>query len=208
VYNYTSCTALGSTNPATRIAHKALPQFSGPGTSRLLGSNSIEVDASHAALPNGIASHIHDSDDTHLDAIIHPTGAVASALLAMMQTMDRPVSGEEFVTALVAGIEAECKVGLAVWPSQHSGLHRRRSLRQQTPQSRRPQTAHAIGLAATQVTGLREMFGSHTKSFHLGRAAQNGLLAAVLAAEGFTSSTSALEAKRGWANVVSSQHQH
>jgi aconitate decarboxylase len=64
------------------------------------------------------------------------------------------------------------------------------------------QTAHAIGLAATQVTGLREMFGSHTKSFHPGRAAQSGLLAAVMAHEGYTSSESALEAKRGWANVV------
>lgn len=63
-------------------------------------------------------------------------------------------------------------------------------------------TAHAIGLAATQVTGLREMFGSHTKSFHPGRAAQNGILAAVLAANGYTSSLEALEAKRGWANVV------
>ena len=62
--------------------------------------------------------------------------------------------------------------------------------------------AHAIGLAAVQVTGLREMFGSDTKSFHPGRAAQNGLLAAVLAEGGFSSSEYALEAKRGWGNVV------
>jgi aconitate decarboxylase len=52
------------------------------------------------------------------------------------------------------------------------------------------------------------MFGSHTKSFHTGRAAQNGLLADLLTAEDFTSSMPALEAKRGWANVVRSQHQH
>lgn len=64
------------------------------------------------------------------------------------------------------------------------------------------QTAHAIGIAATQVTGLREMFGSHTKSFHPGRAAQNGLIAAILAQGGYTSSETALEAKRGWAKVV------
>ena len=65
------------------------------------------------------------------------------------------------------------------------------------------ETAHAIGLAATQVVGLREMFGSHTKSFHPGRAAQCGLLAAIMAQGGYTSSEQALEAKRGWANVVS-----
>jgi 2-methylcitrate dehydratase PrpD len=63
-------------------------------------------------------------------------------------------------------------------------------------------TTHAIGLAATQVTGLREMFGSHCKSFHVGRAAQNGLLAAAMAEGGYTSSEGALEAKRGWAAVV------
>lgn len=62
---------------------------------------------------------------------------------------------------------------------------------------------HAIGIAATQVTGVREMFGSHTKAFHPGRAAQNGLLAAILASNGYTSSLQALEAKRGWANLVS-----
>jgi aconitate decarboxylase len=66
-----------------------------------------------------------------------------------------------------------------------------------------PSMQHAIGIAATQVTGLREMFGSHTKSFHPGRAAQNGLLAALLASNGYTSSLQALEAKRGWGNVVS-----
>jgi aconitate decarboxylase len=62
---------------------------------------------------------------------------------------------------------------------------------------------HAIGIAATQVNGLREMFGSHTKSFHPGRAAQSGLIAAILASNGYTSSLQGLEAKRGWANVVS-----
>ena len=62
---------------------------------------------------------------------------------------------------------------------------------------------HAIGIAATQVNGLREMFGSHTKSFHPGRAAQSGLIAAVLASNGYTSSLQGLEAKRGWVSVVS-----
>jgi 2-methylcitrate dehydratase PrpD len=65
-----------------------------------------------------------------------------------------------------------------------------------------PQSSHAIGIAATQVTGFREMFGADTKSFHPGRAAQSGLMAAVLAQRGHTSSEQALEAKRGWANVV------
>ncbi|KAJ6022246.1 hypothetical protein N7540_007750 [Penicillium herquei] len=216
-YNWAGCTVGGSAHPATSIARKALARFSGPPTSRLLGSEgSVDVDAMHAALFNGIASHVHDYDDTHLDTIIHPTGPVASALLAIAESLERSVSGEEFITALVAGVEAECKVGLGVWPDHYDvGWHitsSTGSIGAAVAVSKllslsTTQTAHAIGLAATQVTGLREMFGSHTKSFHPGRAAQNGLLAAILASEDFTSSTAALEAKRGWANVVSNSNQ-
>jgi 2-methylcitrate dehydratase PrpD len=65
--------------------------------------------------------------------------------------------------------------------------------------------SHAIGLAATQPVGVREMFGSMTKSFHPGRAAQNGLLAALLAEKGYTSSLEGIEARRGWAHVLSTK---
>jgi aconitate decarboxylase len=213
-YNWAGCTIGGSTHPATTIARNALSRFSGQPTSTLLGTTT-QTDAQHAALFNGIASHVHDYDDTHLDTIIHPTGPVASALLAITETLPRPVSGEEFLIALVAGIEAECKVGKAVWPAHYDvGWHitsTAGSIGAAVAVSKIlrlgvEQVAHAIGLAATQVTGLREMFGSQTKSFHPGRAAQNGIVAAVLAGEGYTSSVQALEAKRGWGNVVGGGH--
>ncbi|KAJ6130286.1 hypothetical protein N7512_003066, partial [Penicillium capsulatum] len=214
-YNWAGCTIGGSAHAATTTARRALARFSGPPTSHLLGSdNGTDTDASHAALINGIASHMHDYHDTHLDTIIHPTGPVTSALLAMAESLESCVSGAQFITALVAGIEAECKVGLAVWPSHYDCRHITSttgaigaavSIAKLLALSE-SRTAHAIGLAATQVTGLREMFGSHAKSFHPGRAAQNGFLAAVLAAEGYTGSMQALEAKRGWASVVSAEH--
>lgn len=197
------------------MQHNALSPFFGPPTSSLLGhQGKIKLDAQHAALLNGIASHVHDYDDTHLDTIIHPTGPVASALFALAEwksSTGTKFSGKEFLLALVAGIEAECKLGLAVWPEHYDvGWHitsttgsigaavacaKLLSLKEE-------ETVHAIGIAATQVTGLREMFGSHTKSFHPGRAAQNGLLATVLAEGGYTSSEDAIGAKRGWAAVV------
>ncbi|RAH65847.1 MmgE/PrpD family protein [Aspergillus aculeatinus CBS 121060] len=211
-YNWVGCAVGGSNHPAVSIARNSLSRFFGAPTSTLLGSEGLQVDAQHAALINGIASHVHDYDDTHLETIIHPTGPVAAALLSIAQSLDRPVSGAEFLTALAAGIELECKIGLAVWPSHYDvGWHITGStgsigaavavsrLMSLSPEK----TAHAIGIAATQVTGLREMFGSHTKSFHPGRAAQNGLLAAILASDGYTSSVQALEAKRGWVQVTS-----
>ncbi|KAJ5104572.1 hypothetical protein NUU61_001919 [Penicillium alfredii] len=192
-YNWTGCVVGGSAHPAITIARSALARFSGPPTSRLLGSEgSIDADAIHAALFNGIASHVHDYDDTHLDTIIHPTDGA--------HRLSAPGHGR-------------CKVGRAVWPEHYDvGWHITSTTGSigaavavsKLLGSSAPQTAHSIGLAATQVTGLREMFGSHTKSFHPGRAAQNGLLAAILSGEGYTSSAQVLEAKRGWANVVSS----
>ncbi|KAL2002467.1 hypothetical protein VTN02DRAFT_6734 [Thermoascus thermophilus] len=212
-YNWAGCAVGGSNHPAVLIAHRSLSRFFGAPTSALLGSAGVQVDAQHAALLNGIASHVHDYDDTHLETIIHPTGPVAAALLSFAQSLDRPVSGAEFITALVAGIEVECKAGLAVWPSHYDvGWHitsTTGSIGAAVAVSKllnlsADRIAHAIGIAATQVTGLREMFGSHTKSFHPGRAAQNGLVAAILASEGYTSSLQALEAKRGWVKAVSS----
>ena len=153
---------------------------------------------------------MQDYDDTHLETIIHPTGPVAAAVLAYAQYR-KGVSGQSLLTALVAGIEAECKCGLAVCPSHYEvGWHITSSTGSigaavgvgKLAELSSDQMAHAIGLATVQVIGLREMFGSDTKSFHPGRAAQAGMLAAVLAEKGYTSSEQALEAKRGWANVV------
>lgn len=210
-YNWAGCAIGGSRHPATTIAHTSLAPFFGSPAASLLGhQGSSRVDAQHAALLNGIASHVHDYDDTHLDTIIHPTGPVASALFAVAEWKGG-YSGKDFLLALIAGIEAECKVGLAVWPEHYDvGWHitsTTGSIGAAVAVSKLlslsvSQTTHAIGIAATQVIGLREMFGSHTKSFHPGRAAQSGLMAAILAEGGYTSSEKALEAKRGWANVV------
>lgn len=217
LYNYIGCAVGGSDHPTVKKARAALLPFSGPLTSTLLGCRHVDgkstADAQHASLLNGIASHVHDYDDTHLATIIHPTGPVASALLAFVEHVSstKAVSGADLLCALTAGIEASCKLGLAVWPSHYDvGWHITSTTGSvgaavavgKLMQLDEVQLAHAIGIAATQVTGLREMFGSDTKSFHPGRAAQNGLLAAVLAEQGFTSSLQALEAKRGWANVV------
>ncbi|KAL6241908.1 hypothetical protein RBB50_011153 [Rhinocladiella similis] len=215
LYNYIGVAIGGSNHPAVRKAYLALSPLFGRPTSTLLGrqdssSNSSRADPEHASLLNGIASHVYDFDDTHLATIIHPTGPVASAVLAWAEHQGH-VSGDELLLALVAGIEASCKLGLSVWPGHYDigwhitsttgavgaavGVGKLMGLTE-------VQMAHAIGLAAVQVTGLREMFGSDTKSFHPGRAASSGLLAALLARGAYSSSTSALEAKRGWANVV------
>jgi aconitate decarboxylase len=211
LYNYIGCAIGGSDHSAVTKAHKALSPFFGKETSSLLGHKGAKkADAQHAALLNGIASHVHDYDDTHLATIIHPTGPIASAILAYAEYKGG-ISGEEILCALTAGIESSCKIGLAVWPEHYDiGWHITSSTGSigaavavgKLMKLSEEHMSQAIGIAAVQVVGLREMFGSDTKSFHPGRAAQSGLLAALLAEQGYTSSSQALEAKRGWANVV------
>jgi 2-methylcitrate dehydratase PrpD len=209
--NWLGCAIGGSAHEAVGIAIEALSPFSGPPQAAVLGRTE-RLDVLHAALVNGIASHVFDFDDTHLRTVIHPAGPVASALLAFAEY--QKISGADFLNALVLGIETECRIGNAVFPPHYDvgwhitgstgvfgaaaaigkllGLDERRM-------------AWALGLAATQPVGLREMFGTMTKSFHPGRAAQNGLTAALLAARGYTSSDQGIEAKRGWANVTSTK---
>jgi 2-methylcitrate dehydratase PrpD len=207
--NWVGCTLGGSRNEAVDIAIAALNPFAGPGQATVLGRKE-RLDVMHAALTNGISSHVLDFDDTHLRTIIHPAGPVASALLALSEY--HPVSGRDFLHALILGVEVECRIGNAVYPAHYdAGWHitgtvgpfgaaaaagKILGLTEQ-------QMVWALGLAAVQPVGLKEMFGSMTKSFHPGRAAQNGLVAAFLASKNFTSSDHGLEAKTGWANVLS-----
>ena len=207
--NWVGCAVGGSRHEAVDIAIGALSPFSGPAQATILGRRE-RMDVMHAALMNGISSHVFDFDDTHLRTVIHPAGPVASAILALAEY--RPVSGADFLNALVLGAEVECRIGNAVYPAHYDvGWHitgtvgpfgaaaAAGKLLRLTEQ----QMVWALGLAATQPVGLREMFGTMTKSFHPGRAAQNGLTAALLASRNFTSSNAGLEAPRGWANVLS-----
>src|SRR5207302_316932 len=119
------------------------------------------------------------------------------------------------VSALVAGVDVECRIGNSVYPKHYdvgwhitgtAGVFGAAAASGKLLGLSEQQMLWAIGLAATQPVGLQEMFGSMTKSFHPGRAAQNGLTAALLASKNFTSSEQSLEAKYGWLNVVSTAH--
>ncbi len=207
--NYVGCAVGGSHHETLTAAISALAPFSGPAQATLLGRKE-RLDILHASLMNGISSHVLDYDDTHLRTIIHPAGPVASAILALSEM--RPVSGVDFLNALVVGVEVECRIGNAVYPAHYNtgwhitgttGVFGAAAATGKLLGLSEQQMLYALGLAATQPVGLQEMFGTMTKSFHPGRAAQNGLTAALMAARNFTSSTQSLEAKYGWANVLS-----
>ncbi len=207
--NWLGCAVGGSRHPAVDIAYSALSPFAGAEQASILGRDT-RTDVMTAALLNGIGSHVFDYDDTHLKTVIHPAGPVASAIMALSEF--RGISGAEFIHALVLGIETECRIGNAVYPDHYdigwhitgtAGVFGAAAAAGKLLGLDEQQMVWALGLAASQPVGLREMFGTMTKSFHPGRAAQNGLTAALLAAKDYSSSEQGIEAKRGWANVTS-----
>jgi 2-methylcitrate dehydratase PrpD len=205
--NCIGCMLGGCREDAVAIAIKALGPHSGPATAAVLGRRE-RFDPLHASLFNGIAAHVHDYDDTLPKNYIHPSAPVLAALCAYASTTR--VSGSDFMHAFILGFEAESRIGNAVFPAHYDvGWHITGTagvfgaavavghlLR--LPEQR---LVWALGLAATQAAGLREMFGSMGKAFHPGRSAQSGYMAALLAADGFTGGEHGLEGPRGFAAV-------
>ncbi|MET1028547.1 MAG: MmgE/PrpD family protein [Dongiaceae bacterium] len=219
--NWLGCAQGGSNHETVDRALAAVNLFSGPGRASVLGRRE-RLDELHAALINGISSHVLDYDDTHLKTIIHPAGPVASAILSVAEGRSgtgtgREISGSDLLAALVVGVEVECRIGNAVYPDHYDrGWHitgtagvfgAAAAVGRLLGLDRRGMT-WALGIAATQASGLREMFGTMCKSFHPGRAAQNGAMAAFLAQAGFDSSERAIEAPRGFANVLSTKQDY
>ena len=204
----------GSRHQTVDIAASALAPFSGPHQASLFGRHE-RFDIMNAAFINGVSSHIFDYDDTHLKTIIHPAGPVASAILALSEM--QPVSGKDFLNALVLGVETECRIGNAVYPNHYdvgwhitgtAGVFGAAAAAGKLLGLNEQQMVWALGLAASQPVGLRESFGSMNKSFNPGRAASNGIFAAILAAKNYTSSDGMIEAKRGWANTISTKQDY
>jgi len=214
VVNWLGCAVGSCRHEAVDCALAGLGPFSGPRQASVLGREE-KVDILLASLLNGISSHVFDFDDTHLKTIIHPAGPVASALFPLAEYI--PVTGAELLHAFILGVEVECRIGNAVCPEHYetgwhitgtAGVFGSAAACGKLLGLDEQQMTWALGIAGTQSSGFREMFGTHCKSFHPGRAAQNGLSAALLAQKNFTSSNQVIEAKRGFANVMSTKHNY
>lgn len=212
--NWFGCAIGGANHETADNAIKALAPFAGRDQAGIIGRTE-RFDVLHSALLNGITSHVLDFDDTHLKTIIHPAGPVASAVMAVAEY--RPMHGSELLNALIVGIEVECRIGNAVYPHHYdrgwhitgtAGVFGAAAAVSKLLHLDVERTVWALGIAATQSSGLREMFGTMCKSFHPGRAAQNGAAAAFLAEAGFDSSQRAIEAPRGFANVLSDKQDY
>ncbi len=205
--NWIGCAVGGAHHPAVDKTLAALAPFSASDQCTVLGRRE-RTDALHAALINGLSAHVLDFDDTHLRTLLHPSVPVASALLALGER--QPIAGRDFLLAFIVGVEIECRIANAIWFAHNShwyitgtaGVFGAAAAAARVLGLDEDQTTHALGIASAEAAGTREMAGTMTKAFIHGRAAQNGLLAALLAHQGFTAAETSIEGPHGFANVL------
>lgn len=194
----------GATEPAARIVQRVVEAEGGVPLCTVLGTR-LRTHAAGAALANGVAGHAHDFDDTNFTLMGHPSAPLLAAGLAVAEA--EMLAGAELALAYVVGFEVSAAIGIAVNPAHYErGWHATASIgalgcaaaaaRLMGLDAAR--TAAALGLAASLASGLKENFGSMTKPYHAGHAAQSGVRAAQLAREGFTAAATALEGGQGY----------
>jgi 2-methylcitrate dehydratase PrpD len=167
-----------------------------------------KVSVGQAALINGSAGHALDYDDVLRWLNGHPTAPVMPAILALAE--HRGDGGRALIEAFVAGVETESRIGIMMGEGHYAkGWHATATIGHfgaaagaaKLLDLDRNQIAIALGIAGTQAAGLKSMFGTMCKPMHAGKAAQNGLFGAQMAARGFTSRTDVLETSQGFGDT-------
>ena len=203
----------GSNEPCARICRQYALSVGGKAQASFLGKDSLKVPVHLAALVNGTAGHALDWDDTALSdapdrsVLIHPTMQPLAAGLALSEMMGR--SGEELLTAFIAGFEVQCKIAESIDPSHFSGgrgFHSSNTIgifgaavtAAKLLGLDRNKTLNALGIAVSMSSGVGVNHGTMGKPLQMGRAAENGIVAAQLAAAGMNAHPEALEGPRGF----------
>jgi 2-methylcitrate dehydratase PrpD len=198
-------TLAGAAEPAAASMRAVARAEGGAPLCTVIGT-ALRTSPTWAALANGTAGHAHDFDDTSFALMGHPSAPLLSAVLACAEA--EPADGAAVVLAYLVGFEVSAALGLALNPDHYTrGWHATASIgtlgcaaAAASVLGLEPgQIRHALGIAASLASGLKENFGSMTKPFHAGHAARNGVFAALSAREGLTASDSALEGRQGYA---------
>ncbi len=203
----------GRSLPWSNIIASYARRMGGGGRSHILGDGDGTVTAPYAALANGALAHAFELDGaTRPSAGVHPGATIFTAALALAQ--ERGFGGRALLAAFIAGSEVTIRIGRATKHSNETrGFH--------APGTTGPFGAaiacghllgfdpdhmtNALGIAGSLSSGLVEFArsgsGAMVKRLHFGRAAEGGLLAANLAADGFTGPSTVLEGDCGFLNV-------
>jgi len=203
-------TLAGAVEPAARIVQRVVEQ-DGSGPCRVLGT-AMRASAGSAALANGTAAHALDYDDMCFVSLAHPSAPLVAAALAAAELAG--ASGRALLDAYVVGFELEGRLGRAMNPRHYQrGWHCTSTLGTIGAAAAAARllgldvtaTGHALAIAASEASGLKENFGTMVKPLHAGLAARNGVVAALLAQAGLTASRAAIDGPQGFLAAMDSE---
>ena len=209
VLDWIGCALAGSRHPTITTLLDVLQETSGRAQATVLGRG-LQLGLLDAPLANGQMGHLLDFDDTHMGGVVlHTSSPVLAALFALAER--NPVSGAQLMLAYAAGFEAGVRAGRSAPGHHRGGWHLTGTLSSIAAGVAagkllgldRQRLTYAMGIAATQAGGMQQNRGTMCKSFHAGKAAQNGVLAALLAERGFDSTQEIIEGKKGFARIYS-----
>ena len=203
----------GATTPWTKIVKDYAQKVGSGGNSTILGCTGPKVHASFAALANGASSHAFEMDSVRVPSTgIHPGASAVPPAMAIAEEIG--ASGKDLITAFVAGMEVMTRVGLATHhTSETKGFHApgltgtigATAVAGNILGLDAVRMANALGIAGSLCSGLMEFSksgnGAMVKRLHIGRAAENGVLAATLASNGFEGPNTVLEGEFGYMNA-------
>ena len=207
ILDWFGCALAGSTEPLAEILRKQFGHRAGGST--VIGSE-LRLEAPTAALLNGASGHALDYDDTGARTQCHSTAPVLPAALAVAEELG--ASGKALIAAFVVGVEIEGRVAHAMGSDHYArGFHTTATY---GTFGATAAVAHlmglsdeqygvAMGLAASHASGVKANFGTMTKPYHPGRAAENGINCARLAAAGFTANPDAVLGNQGFVQAAS-----
>ncbi|MBW8269156.1 MmgE/PrpD family protein [Caldovatus aquaticus] len=201
----------GASRPPATLLAAALADETRGGGGAVCYVTGRRVPLRHAALMNGLASHIVEFDDIYRYAVYHPGCPTIGAALAAAQARGADMAA--LLRAMVAGYEVSCRIGRAVQPSHYRFWHTTGTVGTFGAAAAvavllgcdAERTAHALATAATMASGLQQAFRGEgmSKPFHPGHAAEAGALAALAAAQGVTGALDVLHGPAGFAAATS-----
>lgn len=209
--DYIGVTLAGSAQESARIIKEYCRQLGGSPESTVIES-ALKTFPAGAALANGTMGHLLDYDDLNRQ-LPHPSVCIFPSILAVGEW--KKSSGKDILAAFVLGYEVACEIASVVEP-HHSqrGWHSSATVGtfgsvlgvSKLLQLSTQNMLYSVGIAASLTSGLKRNFGTLTKALHAGKAAENGVVAALLAQKGFTSDPTILEGKKGFCHIFSGQY--
>lgn len=210
VFDVIGCMLAGTRERVVNLMTDHTREYGGKPMATVLGQNGFKTDLCHAAMINAMSAHVHDIDDICIAVDAHPSVAILATAISVGEYVD--ASGEDVLIAYIAGIEAASLLGQGLFAKGYSygwdtngtvGVFGTTVAAAKLLKLTLEETINALGIAASEASGLRASYGTMTKDISAGTPAYKGVFACLMAKAGFDSRRTIMEDVSGLLAVSS-----